>query len=219
MEDKLSLPQQLNYIWVHSKWRIAALVISSISIYFLRPVIPEFIQKQTFTWPSLYTTLIAFGVAIIGLLAFSLLLNILIRGFKLKIDFHPDDYNVSSGITEAVTQPNLRIPFAISSFIINPLGEELFFRMLLLGVLSYYLGAHSYWPLIISVVSYCFLARKTKETMEFIIIAVIGFICSYVYLHYSVWYSFAANGGFVLGIYTTTAVFNYIDSKDSTAQQ
>ena len=213
--SQITFSTKVNYIWSASRLRIAALLASLAGLYFLQDVIPDFTQKITFTVESMYAAAIAFGVAVVGLLAFSLLLNILIRFFKMKIDFHPDDYNVSSGVTAAVTTPGLRLPFAVSGLIINPFGEELFFRMLIIGYFSTVIGPA--YASLISVIAYCLLARKTKEIMEFLIIAVIGFICSYLYLQFSIWYSFAANGGFVFGIYATSTVFNYLDSRNSVA--
>jgi len=216
--SKLSFKQQVDYLWSSSRWRLAAIVVAVIGITLLRFQIPNFQEKVNPTVESIFAAGIALLVAIVGLLGFSLILNVLIRVFKFKIDFHPDDYNVSSGVTEAVTTPGLRLPFAISGFIINPIGEELFFRLLILGYLSGLLSGVQYGnaiAMLVSVVAYCLMARKTKEAAEVLIIATIGIICSLLYLWYGIWYSFAANGGFVLGIYLATAAFYYLDSKNT----
>lgn len=224
--SKMTMHQKVDYIWTSSRWRLVAMVVAVIGVTILvtlnKSLIPGFDDKVLFDYKSVVAAAISLGVAIFGLLGFSLLLNVIIKVFKLKINFHPDDYNVSSGVTEAVTTPGLRIPFAISGFIINPIGEELFFRLLVLGYLSglfvnldFNETQSAVLASLISVLAYCLLARKTKEIMEFIIIATIGLICSYLYLEKGIWYSFAANGGFVLGIYLTTAAFYYLDSKSS----
>ncbi len=217
----ITLKEKLNYVWKNSNWRLLILPFVLIAIYFLQGGIPDFRQKAAFDPGSVFAALISFGIAIVGLLSFSFLLNILIHTFKLKIDFHPDDYNVSSGITHALETRGLRLPFAVSGCIINPLGEELLFRMLILGYLSGFLDSMRYggaWASVISITAYCLLARKTKEVMEVLIIAAVGALCSYLYLRYSIWYSFAANGGFVVGIYATTAVFYQLyNKKDSAA--
>ena len=202
---------RFKYIWNASKRRLAPLIIALAGLFALQNIIPDFAKKLTFTVSSIYAVIISFTVAVVGLIVFSMLLNTLIAKLKVKIDFHPDDYNVASGVTEAITTPGLTLPFAVSWLIVNPLSEELFFRMLIIGYLSTLIDP--IYATLISVITYYLFTRRTKEIMEFVIIAIIGMICAYLYLAYSLWYSVAANAGFVLGIYATIAAYNYLDSK------